>query len=164
MVDFVAAAEWLVNFPSVIEIHTTAKFIVLPDQVLCSLKHYALYGILSICDGLRISIPGSRPSSMNCPRPFWMNSSRRSFPCGSMAHSSEDLRWTHLTTRTKYANMKEPRFRAGGGIWRVAFAFDPQRNAVLLVTGDKSGVSEKKFYKRLIEKAGKRYSEHLDNF
>lgn len=64
---------------------------------------------------------------------------------------------------SKYANMKELRFRADGGVWRVAFAFDPQRNAILLVAGDKAGVSEKKFYKRLIDKADKRYKEHLDN-
>jgi hypothetical protein len=61
-----------------------------------------------------------------------------------------------------YANMKELRFRADGGVWRVAFAFDPQRNAVLLVAGDKSGVNEKTFYKRLIGKADKRYREHLE--
>jgi hypothetical protein len=53
---------------------------------------------------------------------------------------------------SKYANMKELRFRADGGVWRVAFAFDTKRNAILLVAGDKAGVSEKKFYKRLIEK------------
>src|SRR5271170_7617451 len=64
---------------------------------------------------------------------------------------------------SEYANMKELRFRADGGAWRVAFAFDPERNAILLVAGDKSGVSEKKFYKRLIEKADKRFKEHLDN-
>jgi hypothetical protein len=64
---------------------------------------------------------------------------------------------------SQYANMKELRFKADGGVWRVAFAFDPQRNAVLLVAGDKSGVSQKKFYKRLIEKADKRYAEHLDS-
>lgn len=64
---------------------------------------------------------------------------------------------------SKYANMKELRFKADGGAWRVAFAFDPQRDAILLVAGDKSGVSEKKFYKRLIDKADKRYKEHLDN-
>jgi hypothetical protein len=58
--------------------------------------------------------------------------------------------------------MKELRFRADGGVWRVAFAFDPRRNAVLLVAGDKSGVSEKTFYKRLIGKADKRYREHLE--
>jgi len=32
-----------------------------------------------------------------------------------------------------------------------------------LVAGDKSGVSEKRFYKRLIDKVDKRYKEHLDN-
>lgn len=38
---------------------------------------------------------------------------------------------------SKYANMKELRFRADGGVWRVAFAFDPQRNAILLVAGER---------------------------
>jgi hypothetical protein len=64
---------------------------------------------------------------------------------------------------SRYANMKELRFRADGGVWRVAFAFDPRRNAILLVAGDKSGVSETKFYKRLIDKADKRYKKHLEN-
>ena len=64
---------------------------------------------------------------------------------------------------SKYTNMKELRFRADGGVWRVAFAFDPRRNAVLLIAGDKSGVSELKFYKRLIDKADRRYKEHLEN-
>ena len=45
--------------------------------------------------------------------------------------------------------------------WRVAFAFDPQRSALLLVAGDKSGTSEKKFYKGLIRKADDRFSRHL---
>ena len=61
-----------------------------------------------------------------------------------------------------YANMKELRFKADGGVWRVAFAFDPQRNAILLVAGDKSGTSSKRFYKRLIEKADMRYKAHLE--
>jgi hypothetical protein len=64
---------------------------------------------------------------------------------------------------SKYANMKELRFRADGGVWRVAFVFDPWRNAILLVAGDKSGVSEPKFYKRLIDKVDKRYKDHLEN-
>ena len=63
---------------------------------------------------------------------------------------------------SRYANMKELRFRADGGVWRVAFAFDPRRNAILLVAGDKSGVSEPRFYKRLIDKADRRYKEHLE--
>ena len=62
-----------------------------------------------------------------------------------------------------FANMKELRFRADRGVWRVAFAFDPKRAAVLLAAGDKSGVGGKTFYKRLIDKADKRYKEHLEN-
>lgn len=42
---------------------------------------------------------------------------------------------------SKHANMKELRFDAADGRWRVAFAFDPRRRAVLLVAGDKSGVN-----------------------
>jgi hypothetical protein len=63
---------------------------------------------------------------------------------------------------SRFANMKELRFRADGRVWRVAFAFDPRRNAILLVAGDKAGVSETRFYNRLIEKADKRYKEHLE--
>jgi hypothetical protein len=44
----------------------------------------------------------------------------------------------------------------------VAFAFDPLRQAILLVAGDKSGVSQKLFYKHLIKKADARYKSHLN--
>ena len=60
-----------------------------------------------------------------------------------------------------YANMKELRFEAADGVWRVAFAFDPSRQAMLLVAGDKSGTSEKRFYKRLISKADERFGSYL---
>jgi hypothetical protein len=63
---------------------------------------------------------------------------------------------------SKFANMKELRFRANDGVWRVAFAFDPKRNAVLLVAGDKSGTSESRFYKSLIVTADARYKAHLE--
>lgn len=61
-----------------------------------------------------------------------------------------------------FSNMKELRFEADGGAWRVAFAFDPERKAILLVAGDKSGGSEKRFYKSLIAKADRRFRAHLD--
>lgn len=63
---------------------------------------------------------------------------------------------------SKYSNMKELRFEAADGVWRVAFAFDPKRNAILLVAGDKSGVSQRRFYKQLIKKADARLEAHLD--
>jgi hypothetical protein len=47
------------------------------------------------------------------------------------------------------------------GVWRIAFAFDPERAAILLVAGDKSGMSQKLFYKQLISRADARYTEHL---
>lgn len=62
---------------------------------------------------------------------------------------------------SRHANMKELRFDADGGVWRVAFAFDPRRHAVLLVAGDKSGGSEKRFYARLLAKADQRFDTHL---
>ena len=46
---------------------------------------------------------------------------------------------------SEYSNMKELRFKADGGVWRVTYAFDPKREAILLAAGDKSGVSEKFF-------------------
>jgi hypothetical protein len=61
-----------------------------------------------------------------------------------------------------YANMKELRFSAADGEWRVAFAFDPRRRAILLVAGDKSGGSERRFYRDLIRKADERFNAHLD--
>ncbi len=62
---------------------------------------------------------------------------------------------------SKHPNMKELRFKAADGVWRVAFAFDPKRNAILLVAGDKSGVSGSYFYKQLINKADARFTAHL---
>ena len=54
---------------------------------------------------------------------------------------------------SRHANMKELCFTADGGVWRVAFAFDPERKAVLLVAADNAGVAERRLYRRLIGKA-----------
>jgi hypothetical protein len=62
-----------------------------------------------------------------------------------------------------YANMKELRFSLPDGEWRIAFAFDPNRQAILLVGGSKSGRPERRFYKGLIRIADMRYAEHLAN-
>ena len=47
---------------------------------------------------------------------------------------------------SRHANMKELRFDAADGVWRVAFAFDPERKAILLAAGDKVGVSDARFF------------------
>lgn len=62
---------------------------------------------------------------------------------------------------SKHTNMKELRFGWEGGIWRIAFAFDPKRQAILLVGGDKGGADQRRFYKRLITVADERFNDHL---
>jgi hypothetical protein len=64
---------------------------------------------------------------------------------------------------SSYFNMKEMRFSWQQEVWRVAFAFDPKRQAILLVGGNKCGVNQSRFYKRLIDIAENRYQEHLHN-
>lgn len=75
-----------------------------------------------------------------------------------------NLKRPHVDTLngSTYSNMKELRFQAADGVWRVAFAFDPSRSAILLVAGDKSGSSEKRFYKQLIKIADSRFADHLN--
>jgi len=60
-----------------------------------------------------------------------------------------------------YPNMKELRMTLPGGEWRIAYAFDPERRAILLTGGSKSGVSKSRFYERLIRLADRRYAEHI---
>ena len=62
---------------------------------------------------------------------------------------------------SEYSNMKELRSEAQSGVWRIAFAFDPTRRAILLVGGDKSGISKDRFYTGLIRIADARYGKHL---
>ena len=62
---------------------------------------------------------------------------------------------------SKYANMKELRASTADAVLRIAFAFDPDRSGILLVGDNKSGVSKKRFYKQLMEKADELYAAHL---
>lgn len=61
-----------------------------------------------------------------------------------------------------HSNMKELRFDYDGGKWRVAFAFDPERQGILLVAGNKRGADQKLFYKQLIDTADQRFTNHLN--
>jgi hypothetical protein len=57
--------------------------------------------------------------------------------------------------------MKELRADTSDKVMRIAFAFDPNRSAILLVAGDKGGVNQKRFYRQLIAKADELYDAHL---
>lgn len=63
---------------------------------------------------------------------------------------------------SQHTNMKELRFEADGGTWRVAFAFDPERNAILLSAGDKTAIAQRRFYSDLIGKADERFDRYLN--
>jgi hypothetical protein len=61
---------------------------------------------------------------------------------------------------SEYPNMKELRVQVGGDPWRVLFAFDPLRRAVLLVGGNKGG--NDRWYDENIRIADDRFKGHLD--
>jgi hypothetical protein len=62
---------------------------------------------------------------------------------------------------SRHSNMKELRFKTGDGVWRFLFAFDPNRTAIIVCGGNKSGASQELFYRRLIAKADDRFDAHL---
>jgi hypothetical protein len=58
-----------------------------------------------------------------------------------------------------YANLKELRVQYRREPWRILFAFDPRRRAVLLVGGTKTG--DKRWYEEQVRIAEERYRRHL---
>lgn len=62
---------------------------------------------------------------------------------------------------SKLPNLKELRFFYKGDPIRILFVFDPKRQGVILLGGNKSG--NNRFYKTNIPKAEKLYSEYLKN-
>jgi hypothetical protein len=61
---------------------------------------------------------------------------------------------------SNFSNMKELRIQYRGDPWRILFAFDPLRSAILLVGGNKRG--DKRWYDRNIPIADLRFRRHVD--
>ncbi|WP_435299432.1 type II toxin-antitoxin system RelE/ParE family toxin [Timonella sp. A28] len=61
---------------------------------------------------------------------------------------------------SRHHNMKE--LRPPSSSIRVLFAFDPEKRAILLIAGDKSG-NWKKWYSQNIPLADDLYDKHLNN-
>lgn len=59
-----------------------------------------------------------------------------------------------------FTNMKELRVQHDGNPYRILFAFDPQRQAVLLIGGNKGG--DKRWYDVNISIADRRFVEYLE--
>ncbi len=64
---------------------------------------------------------------------------------------------------SEFANTKELRVKTSRAEIRIAFAFDPERQAVVLVAADKRRVNEKRFYRQLIARADALFSEYLQS-
>jgi hypothetical protein len=61
---------------------------------------------------------------------------------------------------SKLTNLKELRVQYRGDPYRVLYAFDPKRQALLLVGGNKA--SDKKWYERMMKAAETIFEAHLE--
>lgn len=57
--------------------------------------------------------------------------------------------------------LRELRIQAHGHPIRVFYAFDPRRDAVVLIGGDKTGLSDKRFYGEYVPRAERILKEYL---
>ena len=71
------------------------------------------------------------------------------FPHSSAVHSS------------RHDHMCELRIQHRGRPYRVLYAFDPRRVAILLLGGDKTGQDQ--WYERFVPVANRLYEEHLES-
>ncbi len=63
-------------------------------------------------------------------------------------------------TGSRHGRMRELRVQSGGKPMRVFYAFDPRRQAILLIGGDKTG--DAGFYRRFVPLADNLYDDHLE--
>jgi hypothetical protein len=63
---------------------------------------------------------------------------------------------------SKLANLKELRAHTERNVFRVAYIFNEQRKAILLIGGNKKGKDEKRFYKNLIKQAEQIYEDYCN--
>ena len=61
--------------------------------------------------------------------------------------------------RSKHPHMRELRIQHRGRPYRVLYAFDPRRTAILLIGGDKTG--NDRWYAESVPRADRLYDEHL---
>lgn len=73
-----------------------------------------------------------------------------------------DLKRPHADTvhGSRFPNMRELRVQHQGRPYRVLYAFDPRRTAMLLIGGDKTG--RPNWYKEFVPKADRIYAQHLE--
>lgn len=80
---------------------------------------------------------------------------------GVLEEKGPGLRRPHVgpIVTARHANMKELIIQHAGRPYRVLFAFDPRRCAILLIGGDKTGNA--RWYEEFVPVADKIYDNHL---
>lgn len=61
--------------------------------------------------------------------------------------------------QSRHGHMRELRVQHQGSPYRVFYAFDPRRSAILLIGGNKTG--DDRFYDRMVPQADDIYDQHL---
>lgn len=81
---------------------------------------------------------------------------------GLLIRFGPNLSRPHVDTvkGSAYSNMKELRIQYQGDPWRILFAFDPRRTAILLVGGNKRG--NKRWYVEHVRIADRRFKQYLE--
>jgi hypothetical protein len=80
---------------------------------------------------------------------------------GLLENYGPNLRYPHSSgiNGSRYSHMRELRVQHEGRPYRILYAFDPRRTAILLLGGDKTGNS--RWYDESIPRADALYEEHL---
>ena len=81
---------------------------------------------------------------------------------GLLENQGPSLRHPHSSgvQGSRHRRMRELRIQHKGQPYRVLYAFDPRRTAILLLGGNKTG--QNRWYKEFVPKADDLYDEHLE--
>lgn len=80
---------------------------------------------------------------------------------GLLRQKGPNLRYPHSSgiAGSRHPHMRELRVQHGGRPYRVLYAFDPLRVALLLIGGDKTG--QDRWYEVYVPQADRLYDEHI---
>src|ERR1041384_6016837 len=83
---------------------------------------------------------------------------------GMLVERGINLGYPHTSkiASSRYSHMRELRIQHEGRPYRVLYAFDPKRDAILLIGGDKTG--NDRWYEIFVPIADRLYQEHLKDW
>jgi hypothetical protein len=83
------------------------------------------------------------------------------YSVGLLQKEGPSLNFPHSSKvkQSRHKNMRELRSQCAGKPYRTFYAFDPRRNAILLIGGNKTGNDD--FYTEMVPIADKIYDEYL---